>query len=442
MLSKPVILSKNEHPVSQDNISQSALKVLTRLTENGFQAFLVGGGVRDILTGIQPKDFDVATNAEPEQVRALFKNSRIIGRRFRLVHVVFGREIIEVATFRAGHDNGAGGEVGDSGRILRDNVFGTIEQDAERRDFTVNALYYNMEEDTVTDFVGGINDIDERMFRLIGDPVVRCEEDPVRVIRAARLSAKLDFDIDQQTQDAMWECAGLLDGVPAPRLFEEVLKLFQGGYAVKSFEKLEEHDLLGYLFPGTSEFMQREPEPIRTMIISGLANTDKRVGEQKPITPSYLLAFLLWPEVHRDALELMSKGSPAVESIMKSADNNLPQQLRVTSIPRRFSGPMREIWCYQPRLEQFIGQRALDLLGHRRFRAAYDFLCLRASVDSRLKACCEWWTRVQEAPEQEQVEMSHQKKPVDGDWKMRAKPKKRRNTRRKAPRKKASGGAG
>ncbi len=435
----PHVVSRADHNVSRKLISQNAQKVLSRLHEGGFQAYLVGGGVRDILTGLEPKDFDVATDAEPEEIKSLFRNSRIIGRRFRLVHVIFGREIIEVATFRAGHDIGEGGEVGESGRILRDNVFGTIEQDAVRRDFTVNALYYNIADYTVTDFVGGLDDIRNKVFRLIGDPVLRCEEDPVRVIRAARLAAKLDFDIAEETSEAMWDCAELLENVPAPRLFEEVLKLFQGGYAVRSFVRLEEHDLIGFLFPATDRALKVEEdakgdEPLRTMIIRGLSNTDARIRDDKPVTPAYLLAFILWSEVYTAALKYKASGVASVESILKAADDVMPAQLRVTSIPKRFSGPMREIWSFQPRLEQYTGKRAVDLIENRRFRAAYDFLCLRATVDHRLQDCANWWTEVQEVDEEVQLAMANEKVPVDGDWKGRSKS----NRKRRRPRQKSA----
>lgn len=430
-------VARADHTVTRDLISGSALKVLYRLNEGGYDAFLVGGGVRDILTGLPPKDFDIATNATPEEVKSLFRNSRIIGRRFRLVHVVFGREVIEVATFRAAHDTGDGGEIGESGRILRDNVFGTIEEDAMRRDFTVNALYYNIADFSVLDFVGGLRDIQEKSFRLIGDPVVRCEEDPVRVIRAARLAAKLDFDIAAETQDAMQQCAHLLASTPPARMFEELLKLFQGGYAVKSFSNLQRFDLLQYLFPALAKNLQTEPEPLLTMIQNGLANTDIRVQADKPVTPYYLLAFMLWHDVHKRAIEMFANGKPAVEAILRAADEVLPVQLQATSIPKRFSGPMREIWSFQPRLEQYHGGRALALLENRRFRAAYDFLCLRAGIDADLQDCADWWTAVQELPEDQRSEFTAEKRSVDKDWKGRSKSTRSRRPRRRRAKKSA-----
>ncbi|MBT8426759.1 MAG: polynucleotide adenylyltransferase PcnB, partial [Erythrobacter sp.] len=267
---QPVIIAAADHAVTRKTIARSAQKVLDKLHEAGHSAYLVGGGVRDALVGLRPKDFDVATDASPETIRALFRNSRIIGRRFRLVHVVYGREIIEVATFRAAHSKGEGGEVGSAGRIVRDNVFGSIEEDACRRDFSVNALYYNLVDGTVVDYVGGLADLDAGVFRLIGDPVTRCEEDPVRVLRAVRLAAKLDFDIAEDTLAAMRQVRGELKSTPPPRLFEEVLKLFQGGYALRSFHSIREHELLHYLFPLLDERLKAGDEALETMLDAAL----------------------------------------------------------------------------------------------------------------------------------------------------------------------------
>jgi len=450
----PTIIPASQHAVSRKSISANALKVLERLHASGYSSYLVGGGVRDALLGHNPKDFDVATNASPEEVRALFRNSRIIGRRFRLVHVVFGRDIIEVATFRADHATGQGGETGTDGRILRDNVFGNIEQDAYRRDFTINALYYNIEDHSVVDFVGGLQDLEDRLFCLIGDPVQRCEEDPVRVLRAARLSAKLDFDIEEETLDAMYETAPMLDDMPPARLFEEALKMFHGGYALKSFQKLLELDLLGYLFPQTNgrlmeEFASSDSERYEKKLIeAALTNTDLRVSQDLPITPAYLLAFMLWGGVYERAQEMIKKGMPAIDAIWKAADAVVPLQLKVTSIPKRFSGPMREIWTLQPRLEQISGQRALGLIENRRFRAAYDFLCLRARFDKTLKDCADWWTEVQELDEDERPAFCEKKPVVTTHWgapgkqgKRKRRPRKNK-PRRRSPQAPNSGSAG
>lgn len=402
--------------------------MLSRLHEAGYASYLVGGGVRDALLDLSPKDFDVATDASPEQVKSLFRNARIIGRRFRLVHVVFGREIIEVATFRADHATGDGGEVSNGGRILRDNVFGTIEQDAFRRDFTINALYYNIADFSVVDFVGGLDDLESRTFRFIGDPIQRCEEDPVRVLRAARLSAKLDFDIEEDTLDAMTATAPLLVNMPPARLFEEVLKLFQGGYALKSFESLLSLDLVRYLFPGTDKRLRDEGSLDHDLLRAALVNTDNRIAEGKPVTPSYLLAFMLWGDIFEAALAAVADGHPPSDAIWKASDRVLPAQLQVTSIPKRFSGPMREIWSMQPMLEQYSGKRAVSIIENRRFRAAYDFLCLRAKFDFDLQDCAEWWTKVQEIPEDERLEYAEEKPCVSKYWGTAGSKKKRRSS--------------
>jgi len=415
----PLVVSANEHSVTRKSIGRSALKVLDKLHEAGHAAYLVGGGVRDALVGLKPKDFDVATDASPEMVRALFRNSRIIGRRFRLVHVVFGREIIEVATFRAAHDKGAGGEIGAAGRIVRDNVFGTIEEDAYRRDFSVNALYYDIADGSVVDYVGGLKDLESGVFRLIGDPKTRCEEDPVRVLRAVRLSAKLKFGIDPYTLDAMRGTSHELRSTPPPRLFEEVLKLFQGGYALRSFHSVREHDLLQYLFPLLDQRLSKDQKSNRNLIVmldAALQNTDRRVAQGKPITPAYLLAFMLWPDVEELAREECEEGGTINDAMHTAADAVLSKQLKIISIPRRFSGPMKEIWQMQPRLERLKGGRALRLMEDRRFRAAYDFLCLRSTIDNRLKDSASWWTKIQTLPEDARAESAAQRTTISTIW--------------------------
>lgn len=444
------VLAAGEHQVTRKLIGRNALKVLDRLHENGHRACLVGGGVRDALVGLRPKDFDVATDASPEDVRALFRNSRIIGRRFRLVHVLYGREVIEVATFRAAHDAGEGGETAASGRIVRDNVFGTIEEDAIRRDFSVNGLYWDVADGSVLDYVGGLEDIDAGVFRLIGDPLTRCEEDPVRVLRAVRLSAKLDFSIEANTLAAMRQVAPELGKTAPARLFDEVLKLFQGGYAEKSFNAVREHDLLRYLFPSLQRRFERaDPEAVsrlETLLLAALANTDRRVSQGKPITPAYLLAFMLWPDVEEQALATIERGEPVHDALAATSERVLSDQIRATSIPKRFSGPMKEIWHMQPRLERERGRRAVALMQDRRFRAAYDFLCLRSINDPALKPVADWWTDVQTLEnEDDQLQSAAQRPVCFHVWGEPAKParKKRRSStrRRRRPRNGGSSGA-
>jgi poly(A) polymerase len=412
----PTIIPSSDHELTRSLIGKSALKVLDRLHESGHAAYLVGGGVRDALVGLKPKDFDVATDARPEEIHSLFRNSRIIGRRFRLVHVVYGREVIEVATFRAAHNKGDGGETGAAGRIVRDNVYGSIEEDAYRRDFSVNALYYNISDNSIVDYVGGLVDLENGVFRLIGDPQVRCAEDPVRVLRAVRLAAKLDFDIDDKTLKAMQTTSVELRSTPPARLFEEVLKLFQGGYALKSFTAIRDRDLLKYLFPMLDNRLKQENADLLKMLEAALLNTDRRVAEGKPITPYYLLAFMLWPDVEELALQECAGGMAINEALQIAAESVLSRQLRVISIPRRFSGPMKELWQLQPRLERLRGGRALKLMEDRRFRAAYDFLCLRASVDKRLERSADWWTEVQNLPDDMRAQAASKRPVADKIW--------------------------
>jgi len=384
--------------LSRANISPNALKVLYRLKSAGYQAHLVGGGVRDLLLGREPKDFDVATDASPEEVRDVFRNSRLIGRRFRLAHVQFGREIIEVATFRAGQDEQlADQHQTDEGRLLRDNVYGNIEQDALRRDFTVNALYYNIADFSIIDYAGGVEDLNNGVLRLLGDPETRYREDPVRMLRAVRFAAKLGFRVASETESPIRELAPLLSDVPAARLFEEMLKLFLGGSAVGSFEKLRQYGLFGQLFPDTDSCLaELDHEFPLTLVLKGLENTDNRVREEKPVTPAFLFAVLLWEPVRRRAAELEAKGIVPFQSVQQAASEVVSRQLKRVSLPRRFSTPMQEIWAMQARFSQTRGKRPLKLLAHPRFRAAYDFLLLRAASGEADPELAAWWTEFQE----------------------------------------------
>lgn len=374
------------------------MKVLYRLKAAGYEAHLVGGGVRDLLLGREPKDFDVATDASPEQVREVFRNCRLIGRRFRLAHVHFGQEIIEVATFRAGqdvedteqHQNG-------EGMLLRDNVYGTIEQDALRRDFSVNALYYNVADFSIIDYTGGVEDLNSGVLRLLGDPETRYREDPVRMLRAVRFAAKLGFRIAAETEQQIPLLAPLLGDVPPARLFEEVLKLFLGGTAVGSFEKLRQYALFAQLFPDTDACLaQLEHEFPLTLVLKGLENTDTRIREDKPVTPAFLFAVLLWEPVRQRAEVLQATGTAPHQAIQQAAAEVLGRQLAHVALPRRFSTPMQEIWSLQPRFGHTRGKRPQRLLAHPRFRAAYDFLLLRAAAGEADPELAAWWTALQD----------------------------------------------
>ncbi|HJR71844.1 MAG TPA: polynucleotide adenylyltransferase PcnB [Gammaproteobacteria bacterium] len=408
----PVIVPREQHNLSRANISPNALKVLYRLRSAGFEAFLVGGGVRDLLLDRHPKDFDVVTNADPDQIQDVFRNCRLIGRRFRLAHVRFGRDIVEVATFRA-----AGAEPDDderahtdSGRILRDNVYGTIGEDVWRRDFTVNALYYNIADFSIWDYVNGVADVRARTLRLIGDPAKRYREDPVRMLRAMRFAAKLDFTLAPEAAAPIASLGRSLADVPPARLFDELLKLFLSGYAVRSFELLLQHDLLRYLFRDTAALLETdERDKIVAFVRKGLSDTDKRVREDKPVTPMFLYALFLWFPIQALARRLASEGWNEGQALLEASQRIVASQQ--TAFPRRFSSPMKELLNMQWRFAHRHGARAARLLEHKRFRAAYDFLVLRASCGEVDQETVTWWTEIQNMPREEQSKLLNLQRP-------------------------------
>jgi poly(A) polymerase len=427
----PQVIPATEHEISRQQVSHGALKVIDRLQSAGFTAYLVGGGVRDTMLGGHPKDFDVATSATPEEVVSTFRSARIIGRRFRIVHVRFGREIIEVTTFRGRHDAASSsGQASRSkqGLLLRDNVYGDIESDALRRDFTVNALYYEPNKEELFDFVQGVADLESRILRIIGNARERYQEDPVRMLRAVRFSAKLGFKMDPQTETPLHEMAELLSHVPPARLFEEVLKLFMNGSASATFNLLEEHGLLQYLFPGTVRALEDGREIDRALITQALINTDTRIRQGKRVTPAFLYAAFLWPQLSAAMVKLVDEQKLSEQDALQLASQGVvSQQLAHTSIPKRFLIPMREIWLLQLRLPRRDGRRAYGLLDHPRFRAAYDFLLLREDAGEDLGGLGMWWTRFQSADESEREAMV---KALGGAGKGR---RKRRNPRRRKP---------
>nr|WP_260843121.1 polynucleotide adenylyltransferase PcnB [Sedimenticola selenatireducens] len=420
------MISRSDHNISRANISEHATKVLYRLKNAGYQSYLVGGGVRDLLLGREPKDFDVATDATPEQVKEVFRNCRLIGRRFRLAHVHFGRDIIEVATFRSMQDESQGDRETENGMLVRDNIYGTIEEDALRRDFTINALYYNIEDFSVVDYAGGIDDLKAGMLRLLGDPETRYREDPVRMLRAVRFAAKLGFVINPACEKPLFELGDLLQSVPAARLFEEVLKLFMAGVALQTFEKLRHYGLFSELFPETERSLSYEDHkfPI-TFVNRGLENTDTRISEGKPVTPAFLFAVLLWEPVRLLAKRLRDAGESPLQAMQVAGTDILMTQLSRVSIPKRFSIPMREIWNLQHRFEQRAGKRPHRLLTHPRFRAAYDFMLLRAESGEVDQELASWWTLFQETEGEDRNKLIRQANNV-GD-----KPRKRRRRRRR-----------
>jgi poly(A) polymerase len=454
--SAPRIIARADHNISRSNISGNALRVLYRLKDAGFQAFLVGGCVRDIMIGRHPKDFDVATNALPDQVKRLFRNSRLVGRRFRLAHVVFGREIIEVATFRASNAPSPSEEPADAeadadadaevdvdvdddvgnqseidsdqgpprfyeegpefasgnndrvqdthGRLLRDNVYGSLEEDVWRRDFTVNALYYSIADFTLWDFVGGAEDIAAHRLRLIGDPEIRYREDPVRMLRAARFEAKLGFTIEPSTAAPMPTLRHLLADVPPPRLFDETLKLFLTGHGERSLTVLRQRSLLAVLLPSVDRYLAAHAgNLVEQLLQQGLRNTDARVATDKPVTPTFLFALLLYGPIAQIIESLPPQRWHEIAAIVGACDRALRDASARVTIPRRVSLGVREMYAMQPRLEQPRGKRALRLLEQPRFRAAYDLLTLRASLGLASADIAHWWTRLQLLSVEERV---------------------------------------
>lgn len=397
-----VVIPRAEHGISREDISDNALKVLYRLNSAGFEAYLVGGCVRDLMLGLLPKDFDVVTNATPEQIKGLFRNCRLIGRRFRLAHIVFGREIIEVATFRGHHDPAAQdastrGKASEDGQLLRDNVFGTIAEDAERRDFTFNAMYYSVADFSVTDFANGRKAIAQKQVELIGDPEVRYREDPVRMLRAIRFAVKLNMKIAEPTAAPLKPLAHLLGNIPPARLFEETLKLFLSGQGKDTFVALHDYGLLEPLFPQLAPLLNDPRSKEMQFALTVLANTDERVNSNMRVTPAFLYAALLWYPLEEHAQKLQAEaGLSQHDAFNIAAGDILHRQTQRIMIPKRFSTVIRDIWMLQHRLPRRFGRRAFQLLSHPKFRAAYDFLQVRGETEGGdLLELTDWWTQFQ-----------------------------------------------
>jgi poly(A) polymerase len=448
--------------------------VLYRLKDAGFQAFLVGGCVRDLLLGITPKDFDVATDALPEQVKKLFRNCRLVGRRFRLAHVFFGRETIEVATFRASAapppgedpppDADADGdeELDDSdatpavrdprfdpeedegarvmdaeGRILRDNVYGSIDEDVWRRDFTANSLYYNIADFSVWDYVGGVEDVKARRLKLIGDPETRFREDPVRMLRAARFEAKLGFTIESGTAEPIPRLAELLGSVPPARLFDETIKLFLSGHGLRSLDALRAHGLLAALLPSVDDCLTRYPAtPIEKLLRRGLENTDRRVLDGRSVTPTFLFAILLYGPIALAIEKQPRERWTDTQTILEAVDAAVRGVLETVAVPKRFTLGVRDIYVMQPRLEAPRGRRALRLLEHPKFRAAFDLLQLRVEVGMAHQDTVRWWEALQAAtPEQREklADASANVRPREGGTARKPGSRRRRRRRPAAP---------
>jgi poly(A) polymerase len=419
------VLQRDEHRIDRAHIARSALQTCEDLQAAGFEAFIVGGAVRDLLVGKIPKDFDVATNATPEEVRSLFRRARIIGRRFRLVHVMFRDETIEVSTYRANHapeEGGQDGRADEHGRLLRDNVFGTREDDAVRRDFTMNALYYNPSDESLWDLVGGVGDIRKKRVAMIGDAAQRYREDPVRMLRAARLAAKLEFEIEQKTEKPIAEHLGLLSNVPEARLFDEMTKLLLSGHALQGLKNLARLQLHRDLLPVVDELLH--DEAVRPFAHLALQRTDERLALGKGVSPAFLFAALFWHRVKARIADFESRGMRAPQAWHEAMDAVLDEQRATLALPRRLDPNIKEIWISQPRFLQRSKARAFRTLGMERFRACYDFFALRADAGDADIDIARWWERFQFAPEDERHAMC-----IEGDEPAR----KKRRRRRKKP---------
>ncbi|HDL8055855.1 TPA: polynucleotide adenylyltransferase PcnB [Yersinia enterocolitica] len=410
------IIPRDQHNISRRDISDNALKVLYRLNKSGYEAYLVGGGVRDLLLGKKPKDFDITTSATPEQVRKLFRNCRLVGRRFRLAHVMFGPEIIEVATFRGHHEQQQtedsdknSSQQAQNGMLLRDNIFGTIEDDAQRRDFTINSLYYGISDFALRDYTGGLRDLKEGIIRLIGSPETRYREDPVRMLRAVRFAAKLDMTISPETAEPIPRLASLLHEIPPARLFEESLKLLQSGYGYKTYLKLCEYQLFQPLFPLIARnFTEHHDSAMERILVQVLKNTDHRLHNDKRVNPAFLFAAMLWYPLIEHAQKLTQESGLAYYDAFALAMNDvLDEECRSLAIPKRITSLVRDIWLLQLRLSRRQGKRAHKLMEHPKFRAAYDLLLLRAEVENNheLQRLAQWWGEFQDATPLQQKNM-------------------------------------
>ena len=397
--SEPRTVPKEQHGIGREAISQGSRKVCEVLHSHGYEAYVVGGAVRDLLLGLRPKDFDVATNAYPEEVHKVFRRSRLIGKRFKLVHVMFGEETVEVSTFRAR----TASETDEHGRVLRDNIYGTREDDAIRRDFTINALYYDPASETIVDYHNGLRDLQRKSVRIIGDARARYREDPLRMLRAVRFAAKAGFSIDERTRKPIRELAHLLGNVPPSRVYEEMQKLLLSGHAAAALRQLRSEGLHHGLLPLLDVIFE---QPMGERFIGlALEQTDSRVRSGKSVSPAFLFAALLWHEVLAAWKKSEQRGLKPIPALFEAMDTVLDIQSDKLAIPRRFTAVMKEIWALQPRFEQRSGRRPFGLLSHERFRAGFDFLVLRSASGEAPEELSQWWEKFQQAGEAERQAM-------------------------------------
>ena len=427
---KRVEVGQAEHGIDRSLVDDRALDVVHTLHDAGYEAFIVGGAVRDLLVGLRPKDFDVATNATPEQVKGLFRRAFIIGRRFRIVHVIYGRgrehEVIEVSTFRAHLDNSLAEQVGGnertskselasmkhavdaSGRVLRDNVWGTMEHDAARRDFSINAMYYDPETQTVVDYHQGMRDVKKRVLRMIGDPATRYREDPVRIIRAVRFAAKLSplgFKLEPKTAGPLVKSQKLLNDVPQSRLFDEMLKLLQTGHALASVEQLKLLGMATGIYPLLDVVVERADQPF---VAAALKDTDRRVGEGKPVAPSFLLACVLWADVRDGWAQRLKSGQHSHPALQDAIEDVFNARIGDVSGRGKLAGDMREIWLMQPRFDKRVGSTPFGMVEQPRFRASFDFMRLRADAGEIDEVLADWWQEFSMASDEVRQDMVDQ----------------------------------
>jgi len=419
---QPLVLGPKQHGIDPQLVSPNAVRVTKTLQDNGFKAFIVGGAVRDLLLGVKPKDFDVATNATPEQVKRLFRRAFIIGKRFQIVHVMFGQELIEVTTFRGASSDGSPKD--EHGRVLRDNTFGEQHEDAVRRDFTINAMYYDPATESVLDYHGGIDDIRAKTLRIIGEPEARFREDPVRMLRIVRFAAKLKFTIDPATRAPIPVMAALIDNVPAARVFDEMLKLLMSGHALACLQQLRKEGLHHGLLPLLDVVLE---QPLGEKFVTlALANTDVRVQQGKPVSPGFLFASLLWHQVLEKWSAYKAAGEFPIPALHLAADDVLEAQTDKLALQRKIASDMRDIWAMQPRFERRVGKAPYKLLEHLRLRAGYDFLLLRCASGEIDGEIGEWWTAFMEGDGAERELLLAQKPKVAAE----AAPAKKRPRRR------------
>ncbi len=412
------VIPVSRHGIRREHISSASRRTCEGLQQAGFKAYVVGGAVRDLIAGIKPKDYDVATNATPDQVRNLFRRSRIIGRRFQIVHVMFGQETIEVSTFRAAHNEDTLKD--EHGRVLRDNDWGSIEDDATRRDFTVNALYYDPSNETVLDYHNGVADLQQKTMRMIGEPRARYREDPVRMLRAVRLSAKLGLALDPALKAPIREMAELIENVPPARLFDEMIKLLFSGHAVECVKRLRDEGLHHGLLPLLDVILE---QPMgEKFVMLALTNTDERILAGKPTSPGFLFATLLWHEVLANWEQRKTKKQLAIPALYDAMDEVLATQAEKLAITRRIAGDIKDIWSLQPRFDKRSGKSPQRLLEQPRFRAGYDFLVLRAASGEIEQEVADWWTEFQDASDERREAMLM---PDTGPKKRRRKPRRK-----------------